>query len=91
MVSVSAEELEVLLLRGWRRFGPAYFRPACRPCGECVSIRLDTHRSSDAERALLGGRCGIGLEPCRGQRRDAAQHHAVTERAALCDAEHGDV
>jgi arginine-tRNA-protein transferase len=42
MVNVSPDELEALLLRGWRRFGPAYFRPACRPCGECLSIRLDT-------------------------------------------------
>jgi leucyl-tRNA---protein transferase len=44
MVDVSPEELESLLLRGWRRFGPAYFRPACSPCGECRSIRLDVHR-----------------------------------------------
>jgi arginyl-tRNA--protein-N-Asp/Glu arginylyltransferase len=44
MVNVSGDELEALLLRGWRRFGPAYFRPACRPCGECISIRLDANR-----------------------------------------------
>lgn len=44
MVNVSADELDVLLARGWRRFGPAYFRPACRLCNECVSIRLDVHR-----------------------------------------------
>lgn len=44
MVDVSPPELENLLLRGWRRFGPAYFRPACRPCTECWSIRIDVHR-----------------------------------------------
>jgi arginine-tRNA-protein transferase len=44
MVDVTPTELEGLLMRGWRRFGPAYFRPACRPCGECHSIRLDVHR-----------------------------------------------
>lgn len=44
MVDVTPNELEQLLLRGWRRFGPAYFRPACSPCGECQSIRLDVHR-----------------------------------------------
>jgi leucyl-tRNA---protein transferase len=44
MVDVTPSELEQLLLRGWRRFGPAYFRPACTPCGECVSIRLDVHQ-----------------------------------------------
>ena len=44
MVDVTPQELEELLIRGWRRFGPAYFRPACSPCGECHSIRLDVHR-----------------------------------------------
>jgi arginyl-tRNA--protein-N-Asp/Glu arginylyltransferase len=44
MIDVSAAELEHLMLRGWRRFGPAYFRPACSPCGECHSLRLDVHR-----------------------------------------------
>ena len=33
MVDVTPVELEELMLRGWRRFGPAYFRPACVPCG----------------------------------------------------------
>lgn len=44
MVDVSPLELQELILRGWRRFGPAYFRPACASCMECVSIRLDVHR-----------------------------------------------
>lgn len=44
MVDVAPEELEQLIIRGWRRFGPAYFRPACTPCGECRSIRLDVHK-----------------------------------------------
>ncbi len=44
MVDVSPQELEALLLRGWRRFGPAYFRPACVACGKCDSIRMDVHR-----------------------------------------------
>ena len=55
MVNVSGEELEVLLTRGWRRFGPAYFRPACKLCTECVSIRLDVHRfepTASQKRAL---------------------------------------
>jgi leucyl-tRNA---protein transferase len=42
MLDVSPKELEAMLLRGWRRFGPCYFRPACAGCGECVSIRLPT-------------------------------------------------
>ena len=59
MVNVTPDELEALLLRGWRRFGPAYFRPACKPCGECVSIRLDVDRflaSASQKRALRRSR-----------------------------------
>ncbi len=44
MVEVSPHELESMLVRGWRRFGPAYFRPACRPCHGCISVRLDVSR-----------------------------------------------
>lgn len=40
MVDVLPEELDLLLERGWRRFGAAYFRPACAGCGDCVSLRL---------------------------------------------------
>lgn len=40
LVDVQPEELDHMLHRGWRRFGPAYFRPACTTCQECVSIRI---------------------------------------------------
>ncbi len=40
MIDVSGEEMERLLERGWRRFGPVYFRPACASCTECVSLRV---------------------------------------------------
>jgi leucyl-tRNA---protein transferase len=40
MIDVSPEELDVLLERGWRRFGPAYFRPKCKACSECVPLRI---------------------------------------------------
>jgi arginine-tRNA-protein transferase len=42
MTDVTAEEFEAMLVRGWRRFGPVYFRPACQPCGECVTLRIPT-------------------------------------------------
>ena len=32
MTAVGPEELESLLVRGWRRLGPFYFRPACSGC-----------------------------------------------------------
>jgi len=41
---VGVAELERMLVRGWRRQGPVYFRPACGGCGECVSIRLPVER-----------------------------------------------
>jgi arginine-tRNA-protein transferase len=40
LLDVTAAELEAMLERGWRRFGPMYFRPACTACGECISLRL---------------------------------------------------
>lgn len=40
MTGVSPDELERLLERGWRRFGPVYFRPICEGCEECVSVRV---------------------------------------------------
>jgi arginyl-tRNA--protein-N-Asp/Glu arginylyltransferase len=40
MTEVSPGELEWMLIRGWRRFGHLYFRPACPNCAECVSLRI---------------------------------------------------
>lgn len=40
MTGVSPDELEHLLERGWRRFGPVYFRPVCKGCSECISVRV---------------------------------------------------
>lgn len=39
---VSPMELEVMLERGWRRFGPTYFRPRCTRCQACDSLRIVT-------------------------------------------------
>jgi arginine-tRNA-protein transferase len=44
MVDVTPTETESLLERGWRRFGPIYFRPACAACTECVSLRVVVDR-----------------------------------------------
>ncbi len=54
MVDVTAEELDGLLERGWRRFGPAYFRPKCPACQECVPIRVpvSTFRMSKQQRRV---------------------------------------
>jgi leucyl-tRNA---protein transferase len=43
-LEVTPEELEVLFGRGWRRFGPDYFRPQCASCNACVPTRLPVAR-----------------------------------------------
>lgn len=40
LLDVSPAELQRMLERGWRRFGPVYFRPACAGCSECVPVRV---------------------------------------------------
>src|SRR5262249_48951186 len=40
LLHVGGAELEALLERGWRRFGPDYFRPACSRCSACVPTRV---------------------------------------------------
>jgi leucyl-tRNA---protein transferase len=37
---VSPLDLEALLVRGYRRFGPSYFRPRCASCFACDSVRI---------------------------------------------------
>lgn len=39
-VDTTPEEFESMLVRGWRRFGPDYFRPSCGGCRQCVPIRI---------------------------------------------------
>jgi leucyl-tRNA---protein transferase len=45
-VDVTSTELDAMLERGWRRFGPVYFRPACASCNECVTLRVLTSEFS---------------------------------------------
>lgn len=56
-LDVTQDDLERFLVRGWRRFGPAYFRPACKTCTECVSIRIpaDRFEPSRAQRRVWRG------------------------------------
>ena len=54
MLDVTETELDFLLARGWRRFGPAYFRPGCLGCSECVPLRIPiaTFRQSKQQRRV---------------------------------------
>jgi arginyl-tRNA--protein-N-Asp/Glu arginylyltransferase len=40
LLDVSPEEADELLDRGWRHFGPGWFRPACETCAACLSTRI---------------------------------------------------
>lgn len=52
---LSPREVEILLERGWRRFGRYVFRPACTNCSKCVPIRIDVNRfrASKSQRRAL--------------------------------------
>ncbi len=66
MVDVGPGELAGLLQRGWRRFGPDYFRPACPACSACVPTRLvvadfaPTRSQRRARRKAEGLRVTVG-------------------------------
>jgi arginine-tRNA-protein transferase len=88
MIDVSAVELESLLERGWRRFGPDYFRPACAACDACVPTRVvvaefaPTKSQRRARRKAEGLRLTVGV-PEVDEERLALYHawHADREEA----------
>jgi arginine-tRNA-protein transferase len=88
LLDVTAAELEAMLDRGWRRFGPMYFRPACTACGECISLRLPVARFSPsksqrrAARACSSLRRVVGRPIVDGARLDLyARWHAERQEA----------
>lgn len=60
-LSLSPGRYETLLARGWRRFGRTMFRPVCRQCSECRSLRVDIN----------------GFQPSKSQRRIARRNSDV--------------
>jgi len=46
---------ELLIERGWRRFGNMYFRPMCEGCSACESIKIDVNNYifSKSERRII--------------------------------------
>jgi arginyl-tRNA--protein-N-Asp/Glu arginylyltransferase len=40
LLDVTAEEADDLFDRGWRHFGPGWFRPVCQTCSACLSTRI---------------------------------------------------
>lgn len=51
---LTPERYRHLLERGWRRFGRTVFRPKCRGCNECQSLRVDVggFRASKSQRRI---------------------------------------
>lgn len=39
----STEYCELLIERGWRRFGAMFFRPVCDECNKCESLKIDVN------------------------------------------------
>ncbi|MBI5497246.1 MAG: arginyltransferase [Deltaproteobacteria bacterium] len=86
MLEVSAAELDALLARGWRRFGPTYFRPRCRACAECVSLRVPvntfapTHSQLRALRKCRDVEVHVGVPRVDTERMDLYHRwHAMRE------------
>jgi len=54
----SASSCQNLIERGYRRFGKMYFRPICKECNECQSIKIDVENytfSKSARRIMRKG------------------------------------
>jgi len=77
LTDVSPEETEYLVERGWRRFGPEYFRPICRGCDACVSLRVPAlaFRSTKSQRRAV--------RKCEAVRVEIGTPRADAERVAL--------
>lgn len=82
---LSPAAYQELLSRGWRRFGWHFFRPACRSCAKCRSLRIlvDHFQPSRSQRRTWGRNADIRM---------IAQEPTVSaEHLALYNAYHADM
>lgn len=86
-LDVTPARLEAMLSRGWRRFGPTYFRPRCAGCAECVVLRVcvDEWRPSRSQRRVINHNADlevrVGAPRVSRDRLDLyAKWHAFRER-----------
>jgi arginyl-tRNA--protein-N-Asp/Glu arginylyltransferase len=84
MLDVAPEDMEWLLERGWRRFGPMYFRPACQSCSECVSLRIPVASFAPSKSQRRAARA------CASLRREVGPPSVDDERLALYAKWHAD-
>jgi arginine-tRNA-protein transferase len=84
MFDVSPAETQALLERGWRRFGPLYFRPLCAQCGECVSLRVPAAAFTPSKSQRRAARA------CSRLRRVVGKPRCDRDRLALYAKWHGE-
>jgi arginyl-tRNA--protein-N-Asp/Glu arginylyltransferase len=62
--SITADEYQLLMERGWRHFGHWVFRPVCEECQACQSIRIPvaTFRPNRSQRRIIRDNSG-SIEP----------------------------
>jgi arginyl-tRNA--protein-N-Asp/Glu arginylyltransferase len=77
MLDVEPDEMGALLERGWRRFGPFYFRPVCSDCTQCVSLRVPTESFAPSKSQRRAARA------CARIRREVGRPRVDDERLAL--------
>jgi len=60
-LDLSASELDELLLAGWRKFGPYFFRPECPGCRSCIPLRIPVAQfvPSRSQRRVQRGNRGV--------------------------------
>lgn len=80
LTHVLPSDFDAMLSRGWRRFGPAYFRPACADCTACVSLRLDvdsfTPTTSQSRAFRRSKRFRVVVGPIRASAQKVKLHQA---------------
>lgn len=93
LLDMTPAEFGALLERGWRRFGPVYFRPACASCHACVSLRVPatgfqpSSSQRRARRQALSLRRIVSTPVVDAERLDLYRRwHAERERARGWDA-----
>ncbi len=65
VTSISAEEYQLRLEQGWRRFGGMLFRPQCPACQACQSLRVDVARFRPSRSQRRSRKANEELVECR--------------------------
>ena len=59
---ITADEYGQRMLRGWRRFGHALFRPECPSCRRCLPLRIDVGRFAPSRSMKRVAKLNAGLK-----------------------------